>query len=131
MLDRLGIRIRCCLPGDARYLDVASAHRAKATMMVCSTALINLARKMEERWGIPYFEGSFYGVTDTSEALRNIAKLLVQQGADAELLDRTKALIAEAEAIAWTRIEAYRPRLQGTKVLLNTGGCLLYTSRCV
>ena len=122
LLDRLGIRIRCCLPGDARYLDVASAHRAKATMMVCSTALINLARKMEERWGIPYFEGSFYGVTDTSEALRNIAKLLVQQGADAELLDRTEALIAEEEAIAWTRIEAYRPRLQGTKVLLNTGG---------
>ena len=59
LLDELGIRIRACIPGDARYADVASAHTAKATMMVCSTALINLARKMEERWGIPFFEGSF------------------------------------------------------------------------
>jgi nitrogenase molybdenum-cofactor synthesis protein NifE len=122
LLDKLGIRVRACIPGDARYSQVASAHRAKATMMVCSTALINLARKMEERWGIPYFEGSFYGVTDTSEALRQVSRLLVGQGADAELLDRTEALIAEEEAIAWDRIKAYRPRLEGKRVLLNTGG---------
>ena len=34
-------------------------------MMVCSKAMINVARKMEERYGIPYFEGSFYGISDT------------------------------------------------------------------
>lgn len=122
LLDELGIRIRACIPGDARYLDVASAHRAKATMMVCSTALINLARKMEERWGIPFFEGSFYGIADTSQALREIARLLVARGADAELIDRTEALIAREEAIAWARLEAFRPRLEGKRVLLNTGG---------
>ena len=33
-------------------------------MMVCSKAMINVARKMEERYGIPYFEGSFYGIGD-------------------------------------------------------------------
>ncbi|MDR3374429.1 MAG: nitrogenase iron-molybdenum cofactor biosynthesis protein NifE [Ancalomicrobiaceae bacterium] len=122
LLDRLGIRVRACIPGDARYIDVASAHRAKVTMMVCSTALINLARKMEERWGIPYFEGSFYGITDTSEALRTIAKLLVSQGAERDLIERTEALIADEEAIAWEKIRAFRPRLQGKRVLLNTGG---------
>lgn len=122
LLDELGIRIRACIPGDARYLDVASAHTAKATMMVCSTALINLARKMEERWGIPFFEGSFYGIADTSDALRQIAKLLVSRGADAELIDRTEALIAREEAIAWARLDAFRPRLDGKRVLLNTGG---------
>ena len=67
-------------------------------MMVCSTALINLARKMEERWGIPYFEGSFYGVSDTSDALRQLATLLVREGAEKSLLDRTEILIAEEEA---------------------------------
>ncbi|RWE28595.1 MAG: nitrogenase iron-molybdenum cofactor biosynthesis protein NifE, partial [Mesorhizobium sp.] len=66
LLDRLGIRVRASIPGDARYLDIATAHRARATMMVCSTALINLAREMEQRWEIPFFEGSFYGITDTS-----------------------------------------------------------------
>ncbi|PAQ07685.1 nitrogenase iron-molybdenum cofactor biosynthesis protein NifE [Mesorhizobium temperatum] len=122
LLDRLGIRVRACIPGDARYLDVASAHRARAAMMVCSTALINLARKMEERWDIPFFEGSFYGITDTSEALRNIAELLVRKGADPEILDRTETLIVEEEAIAWNKLQVYRRRLQGKRVLLNTGG---------
>ncbi|WP_192360073.1 nitrogenase iron-molybdenum cofactor biosynthesis protein NifE [Mesorhizobium mediterraneum] len=122
LLDRLGIRVRACIPGDARYLDIASAHRSRAAMIVCSTALINLARKMEERWDIPFFEGSFYGITDTSEALRNIAELLVKKGADPDILARTEALIAEEEAIAWRKLKAYRRRLQGKRVLLNTGG---------
>ncbi len=122
LLDRLGMRLRVCFPGDARYRDIASAHRAKATMMVCSTALINMARKMEERWGIPFFEGSFYGVTDTSEALRSLAGLLVGRGADPALLDRTERLIAEEEARAWAALHAFRPRLAGKRVLLNTGG---------
>ncbi|AYG64295.1 nitrogenase iron-molybdenum cofactor biosynthesis protein NifE (plasmid) [Rhizobium jaguaris] len=122
LLDRLGIRVRACIPGDARYRDIASAHRARAAMMVCSTALINLARKMEELWDIPFFEGSFYGVTDTSQSLRQIAELLVKKGADPEILQRTEALIAEQEAIAWKKLAAYRPRLQGKRVLLNTGG---------
>ncbi|MDL2409783.1 nitrogenase iron-molybdenum cofactor biosynthesis protein NifE [Rhizobium calliandrae] len=122
LLDRLGIRVRACIPGDARYRDIASAHRARAAMMVCSTALINLARKMEELWDIPFFEGSFYGITDTSQSLRQIAELIVRKGADPEILARTEALIAEQEAIAWKKLAAYRPRLQGKRVLLNTGG---------
>lgn len=122
LLEKLGMRVRACIPGDARYHDIATAHRAKATMMVCSTALINLARKMEERWGIPYFEGSFYGISDTSDALRQLAGLLVRQGAPAELLGRAEALIQEEEALAWAALEAFRPRLKGKRVLLNTGG---------
>ncbi|ESY90546.1 nitrogenase iron-molybdenum cofactor biosynthesis protein NifE [Mesorhizobium sp. LNHC209A00] len=122
LLDRLGIRVRACISGDARYFDIACAHRARAAMMVCSTALINLARKMEQRWGIPFFEGSFYGITDTSEALRQISQLLVKKGADPEILGRTETLIAEEEAIAWKKLAAYRPRLEGKRVLLNTGG---------
>ncbi|WP_018260196.1 nitrogenase iron-molybdenum cofactor biosynthesis protein NifE [Methylobacterium sp. WSM2598] len=122
LFERLGIRIRACIPGDARYREVAAAHTARATMMECSTALINLARKMEERWGIPFFEGSFYGISDTSDALRQTARLLVGRGAPSDLLDRTEALIAEEEARAWARLEAFRPRLQGKRVLLNTGG---------
>jgi nitrogenase molybdenum-cofactor synthesis protein NifE len=77
---------------------------------------------MEQRWGIPYFEGSFYGIGDMSTTLREIARLLVERGADAELKDRTEALIALEEARAWERIRAYRQRLAGKKVLLITGG---------
>jgi nitrogenase molybdenum-cofactor synthesis protein NifE len=122
LLDELGIRVLSCISGDARYHEIASSHRARAAMMVCSKAMINIARKMEERYDIPYFEGSFYGISDTSESLRQIARLLVQRGALDDLLGRTEIVIAREEARAWDRIALYRTRLLGKKVLLITGG---------
>ena len=77
-------------------------------MMVCSKAMINVARKMEERYGIPFFEGSFYGIGDMSDVLREIARLLVDRGAPAELLERTEVVIAREEARAWARIDPYK-----------------------
>ncbi|MBI5164024.1 MAG: nitrogenase iron-molybdenum cofactor biosynthesis protein NifE [Magnetospirillum sp.] len=122
LLARLGIRIRTAITGDARYRDVAAAHTARANMVVCSQALVTLARKMTERWGIPYFEGSFYGITDTSAALRTFARLLVERGADPTLIERAEALIAAEEARTWAALEPYKARLSGKKVLLYTGG---------
>jgi nitrogenase molybdenum-cofactor synthesis protein NifE len=122
LLDEMGVRILSCISGDAKYREVAYSHRAKAAMMVCSKAMINIARKMEERYEIPYFEGSFYGITDMSDSLRNIAKLLVEKGAPAELLERTEVIIRREEAVFWQRMELYKDRLKGVKVLLITGG---------
>ena len=122
LLDELGIRVLACISGDAKYHEVAQSHRAKAAMMVCSKAMINVARKMEERYGIPFFEGSFYGIGDMSDSLRQIARLLIQQGADAELMARTEAVISREEARAWAAIADYKLRLSGKRVLLITGG---------
>lgn len=122
LLDEMGVRILSCISGDAKYKEVAYSHRAKAAMMVCSKAMINIARKMDERYQIPFFEGSFYGITDMSDSLRNIAKLLVEKGAPAELLERTEAIIQREEAAFWKQMEPYRDRLKGVKVLLITGG---------
>ncbi|WP_456756424.1 nitrogenase iron-molybdenum cofactor biosynthesis protein NifE [Bradyrhizobium sp. USDA 4461] len=122
LLDELGIRILSCISGDAKYREVASSHRARAAMLVCSKAMINVARKMEERYGIPFFEGSFYGIQDSSESLRQIARLLVERGAPMDLLGRTEAVIAREEARAWAAIGPYKPRFKGKKALLITGG---------
>jgi nitrogenase molybdenum-cofactor synthesis protein NifE len=122
LLDALGVRILSCISGDGRYAEVASSHRARANMMVCSKSMINIATRMQERYGIPYFEGSFYGISDMSTTLREIARLLVERGADAELKARTEALIAVEEARTYERIRAYKARLAGKKVLLITGG---------
>ncbi|VIO68659.1 Nitrogenase molybdenum-iron protein alpha chain [Bradyrhizobium ivorense] len=122
LFEELGIRILSCISGDAKYREVASSHRARAAMLVCSKAMVNVARKMEERYGIPFFEGSFYGIQDSSDSLRQIARLLVERGAPQELLERTEAVIAREEARAWAAIEPYKPRLKGKKALLITGG---------
>lgn len=122
LLDQLGIRILGAISGDARYRQVAMAHRAKVTMLVCSQALINVARKLQERYGIPYFEGSFYGISDTSQSLRRMCRMLVDQGAPADLLIRCEALIAREEAKAWAALQPFRPKVEGRRVLLYTGG---------
>ncbi|MFP4125260.1 MAG: nitrogenase iron-molybdenum cofactor biosynthesis protein NifE [Alphaproteobacteria bacterium] len=122
LFDRLGIRILGSISGDARYRQVAMAHRAKVTMLVCAKALTNVARGLEERFGIPWFEGSFYGINDTSEAIRTLARLLVEQGAPGDLVDRAEALIQAEEARTWAALEPYRPRVAGKRVLLYTGG---------
>lgn len=122
LFDELGIRVLATFCGDARYREIATAHRARAAIMLCSQALINIARKMDERYDIPFFEGSFYGISDMSECLRRIAGLLVEKGADRSLLERTEALIRREEAAAWAKLERYRARLKGKRVLLFTGG---------
>jgi nitrogenase molybdenum-cofactor synthesis protein NifE len=122
LLDELGIRIFACISGDGKYHEVAQSHRAKASMMVCSKAMINVARKMEDKYGIPFFEGSFYGIEDSSDSLREISRLLIERGAPEELMERTEKLIAREEAKAWAAIAKYKPRFKGKKVLLITGG---------
>lgn len=118
LLDELGLRVLCTLSGDARFHEVQTMHRAEVNMMVCSKAMLNVARKLQDRYGTPWFEGSFYGITDTSEALRSFAKLL----GDPDLVQRTEALIEREEARIRAELEPWRERLQGKRVLLYTGG---------
>lgn len=118
LFDELGLRILCTLSGDARFHEVQTMHRAEASMVVCAKALLNVARKLETDYGVPYFEGSFYGISDTSQALRDFARLL----GDAELTARTEALIAREEEKIRAALAPWAERLAGKRVLLYTGG---------
>lgn len=118
LLDELGLRVLCTLSGDARFHEVQTMHRAEVNMMVCSKAMLNVARKMQDSYQIPWFEGSFYGITDTSEALRGFAGLIN----DPDLTERTEALIEREEKRIREVLNEWRPRLEGKRVLLYTGG---------
>jgi len=118
LFDELGIRILCTLAGDTRFHEVQTIHRAELNMLVCSRALINVARKLETKYGTPWFEGSFYGVRDTSKSMLTIAEML----GDADLIARTQELIARREAETEAQLAPFRARLKGKRVLLYTGG---------
>ena len=118
LLERLGIRVLASISGDGRYGDIATAHRARATMVVCSRALLPLARGLHERHGVPWVEGSFYGVRARGEALRGFARVLD----DAGLAARVEALVAEEEARVAVELEPLRRRLSGVRAVLYTGG---------
>ncbi len=118
ILEKVGIRVLAKITGDARYREVSYAHRAKLNVMICSKALINMGRKMEERYGIPYIEESFYGVEDMNRCLRNIAAKL----GCPTLQARVEQVIAEETAKLNQDLAPYRARLQDKRVVLYTGG---------
>lgn len=117
MLRQVGISLRASITGDGRFAHIQTAHHARASMVVCSRALMNVARGLLDRYNIPFFEGSFYGVSEIASALRHFDALF--QG---ELSPRIETFIAVQEADVASRIKHLMPVLQGKKVMLYTGG---------
>ncbi len=118
LLDELGLRVLGTLSGDSRFRDIQTLHRGEVNMMVCSKAMINVARKLQEKYATPWFEGSFYGASDVSAALRKFAEIIDDTG----LISRTEALIEREEKRLNEALEPWRERLRGKRVLLYTGG---------
>ena len=122
LFERLGIRILSCISGDARFAELRYAHRAKLNVIICSKSLTNLAKKMQTRWGISYLEESFYGMTDTAKALRDIGRELDALYGNAVMAERVEALLAEEEPKCRAALAPYKARLEGKRCVLFTGG---------
>lgn len=118
LFEKVGIRVLSKITGDARYKEIAYSHRARLNVMICSKALINMGRKMEERYSIPYIEESFYGIDDMNRCLRNIAATI----GDEALQERVEQLIIDETAKLDEALAPYRKRLKGKRVVLYTGG---------
>jgi nitrogenase molybdenum-cofactor synthesis protein NifE len=125
LFDRLGIQILSCFSGDSKFEELRYAHRAKLNIIICSKSLTNLAKKMQKTYGMPYLEESFYGMTDTAKALRDIAIALddAVNGLEKRIMqDRVERLINEEDAKCRAAIAPYRTRLAGKTAVLFTGG---------
>jgi nitrogenase molybdenum-cofactor synthesis protein NifE len=125
LFDRLGIQILSCFSGDAKYEELRYAHRAKLNIIICSKSLTNLAKKMQKTYGMPYLEESFYGMTDTAKALRDIAIALddAVNGLEKRTMqERVERLLEEEEEKCRQRLAPYRARLEGKRAVLFTGG---------
>lgn len=123
LLRVLGIKIQAKITGDGRYADIAAAHYADLNVVICSKALLNVARTMEQRYGIPFIEASFYGSANVSQCLRQIVDYLVDaQVVPLSLIDDCEALIESQTARMKRRLAPYRARLEGKKIVLYTGG---------
>ncbi|TGE32523.1 nitrogenase iron-molybdenum cofactor biosynthesis protein NifE [Desulfosporosinus sp. Sb-LF] len=117
-LKNLGITLQTAITGDAKFDDIRSAHKASLNVLICSKSLTNLVRKMEISYGIPFMEGSFYGIHDTSETLVNIAKAL----GDPDLLERTLVYVRKKEDETRKIIAGYKTLLENKQAILFTGG---------
>jgi nitrogenase molybdenum-cofactor synthesis protein NifE len=123
LFAKAGIRILSRITGNASFDEITWAHQAKLNVVVCSRALINVARGMEKKYGIPFVEVSFYGSTEIAKALRTIAYALQSKvGRDEPTLTSVvEDLIKTEEKRLRQQLMPYK-HLQGKKAVLYTGG---------
>lgn len=117
ILEKAGVRVLSRITGNATFEEITWAHRAKLNVVVCGRALVNVAREMEHRYGIPFVEVSFFGKTETAKALRAIGSGLSRLNG----LNRIEAVIRQEEKVLKESLKPYR-HLRGRKAVLYTGG---------
>jgi nitrogenase molybdenum-cofactor synthesis protein NifE len=121
VLKKAGIRVLSRMTGDSTFKEITYAHRAKLNVVVCSRALINVAREMEKKYGIPYVEVSFFGKTEMSKAMRLIASNFKSQISNLKFAEKIEAIIADEEKKLAERLQPYE-HLRDKKAVLYTGG---------
>lgn len=117
LIEECGVRVLSTISGDGRFNEIATAHRAKLNIVFCSQSMINLAEYMEEKYNIPFMQVSFYGMTNTSNALRKIAKFF---GPSIE--EKAERIIERETRRIEPRVKELRKKLKGRKAVLYTGG---------
>ncbi len=118
LLEEAGFRILSRITGNSKYREIKWAHRAKLNVIICSRALVNIGIEMEKKYGIPYIEASFYGSTETANALRNIARYIDKNGS---LTERVERIILREENELSDQMMRFRD-LIGKRAVLYTGG---------
>jgi nitrogenase molybdenum-cofactor synthesis protein NifE len=122
VLRKAGFSVLSRITGDSTFEEITYAHRARLNVVVCSRALINVAKGMEKKYGIPYVEVSFFGKTEMAKALRAIAAKGIEQGVwDGRTGENVEAVIRTEEEALEKKLAAYH-HLRGKKAVLYTGG---------
>jgi nitrogenase molybdenum-cofactor synthesis protein NifE len=117
---RMGIEVVANITGDGRVDDLRRAHGAALNLVQCSGSTIDLARMMEERFGTPFMQVSYFGVDDMAESLYRTAEFFQKQSPDVMRL--AKELVKEELATLYPKLQEYARVLAGKKAAIYVGG---------
>ncbi|MDY6821285.1 MAG: nitrogenase component 1, partial [Deferribacterota bacterium] len=118
LFKELNIRVLSKITGDSTYNEITYAHHAKCSVVICSQALLSLARKLKTVYNIPFIQGSFYSMRETKETLLSIADLLD----DKQLKKDVLRLTCEKEKETLKRLMPYKNYFKGKKAFIYSGG---------
>ncbi|MDT3425794.1 nitrogenase molybdenum-cofactor synthesis protein NifE [Paenibacillus forsythiae] len=123
LLAKAGIRVLATITEESHFAEVSCAHLAKVNMVVCSRSMITLARKMKDKYAIPYFEGSFYGEREIRFTMRQIGFHF----GNPDLDKRLHRYIRKEEERLRVELAPVRKALKGKTVVLYTDGMESWT----
>lgn len=117
-LERMGINVVANITGDGRVDDLRRAHGAALNLVQCSGSTMELAKMMEETYGIPVMRVSYLGVDDMAQALYDTADFFKSDTA----MERAQELVREELAQIYPRLMELREELKGKRAALYVGG---------
>jgi nitrogenase molybdenum-cofactor synthesis protein NifE len=117
--EQMGVEIGAILTGDGRVDAIRACHGSQLNVVQCSGSMTHLARKMEERWGIPYLRVSYFGIEDTAEALYSVARRFEHVPG---LNERASCVVKQELDQVLPALEPYKKDLFGKKAALYVGG---------
>ena len=115
---KMGVDIVASITGDGRIDEIRHAHTASLNLVQCSGSMMNLAKSMKEKYGIPFKKVSYFGIEDMSEALYEVARFFESD----ELMEKARALVREEIGSLLPALEKYRIALKGKKAAIYVGG---------
>jgi nitrogenase molybdenum-cofactor synthesis protein NifE len=121
---RLGIEVVAGITGDGRVDDIRRAHGAGLNLVQCSGSTQDLAKMLQEDFGVPFIRVSWIGIEDVAESLYAVAEHFERVRPDlaAGLLERTAELVREELAALMPRLSELRRDLAGKKAAVYVGG---------
>jgi nitrogenase molybdenum-iron protein alpha chain len=117
ILEEMGLRVVAQWSGDATLKEMQASHRSKLNLLHCYRSMNYISRHMEEKYGIPWMEYNFFGPTKIEASIRAIAAKF-----DASVQENAEKTIERHKESMQAVVDAYRPRLEGKKVMLYVGG---------
>ena len=118
LIEAMGVNIISTLTGDSHVDEIAQAHRAKLNIVQCQKSSNYVAKKMEDKYGIPFIKVNFFGLDQTVNSLRDIADFF---GND-EMIEKTERIIETGLREVEHKTDEYKQRLNGKTVALYVGG---------
>ncbi|MDR1777368.1 MAG: nitrogenase iron-molybdenum cofactor biosynthesis protein NifE [Desulfovibrio sp.] len=117
-MREIGVPVISTFTGDASYERLLAAPSAGLNVVQCAGSMLYLAQRMEQEFGIPWVKASFFGIEDTSTAIRQVADLI-----GSEETRRKARVFTERESERAARLTApYHSRLRGKKAAIFVGG---------
>jgi nitrogenase molybdenum-cofactor synthesis protein NifE len=117
--EEMGVRVQSIVTGDGRVEEIRRAHRARLDVVQCSGSMNYLARSMEERYGIPRRQVSYFGLDDAAEALYEVADFFKEEPS---IMARATAIVARETQAVQAAIEPFRRDLEGKRAAVYVGG---------
>jgi nitrogenase molybdenum-cofactor synthesis protein NifE len=116
--EKMGIKVVATITGDGRVDQIKQAGQAALNLVQCSGSMSYLAKMLQDEYGTPFQQVSYFGLEDMADSLYRVANFFQIP----EIIQRTQELVRDEINAVYPRIKEYRAVLQGKRAAIYVGG---------